>query len=81
MPIYESITDVPDQRLWDLTEPFQWALQYTTNLGYRDEARLDATAFLWKECANHLPAKLFDCSYTFQQLGNAILIIINDQFE
>ena len=81
MPIYESSSDVPDQRLWDLTEPFQWALQYTTDLGYRDEARLDATTFLWKECAKHLPGNMFDGSYSFKELGRAILIILNDQFE
>ena len=81
MPIYESHSDVPDQRLWDLYEPFQWALQYTTDLGYRDEARLDATTFLWKECVKHLPGNMFDCSNTFRELGKAILIILNDQFE
>ena len=65
----------------DLLEPYAWALDYTTKLGYRDEARLDATGFIWKLAALHLPAKFFSKEWTFPELGEAIQRISTEQHE
>ncbi len=65
----------------DLLEPYSWALDYTTKLGYRDEARLDATGFIWKMSALNLPTKFFSTEWTFAELGEAIQRICIEQHE
>ena len=79
MKTKEEIQLLPEVE--DLLEPYAWALDYTTKLGYRDEARLDATAFIWKLAALHLPAKFFSEEWTFAELGAAIEQISIDQCE